>query len=64
LKVIPMDVYDKEGNLKMIEVTDTSGNHIIDVLWDDNDEQTNENRIAFREWAYDKLKQKDYEVNL
>lgn len=59
-----MDVYDKEGNLKMIEVTDTSGNHIIDVLWDDNDEQTNENRIAFRKWAYDKLKQKDYEVNL
>ena len=64
MKVIPMDVYDKEGNLKMIEVTDTSGNHIIDVVWDDNDEQTNENRIAFREWAYDKLKQKDYEVNL
>ena len=62
--MIPMDVYDKEGNLKMIEVTDTSGNHIIDVLWDDNDEQTNENRIAFRKWAYDKLKQKDYEVNL
>ena len=64
MRAIPTDVYDKDGNLKMIDASDSSGNHIIDILWDDRDEQTNENRVAFRDWAYRILKQKGYEVDL
>lgn len=60
---IPVDVYDKEGNLVKIEVNDRSGEHIVDFLWDPTDEQTSENRTKFREWAYKFLEQqKDCEV--
>ena len=61
-KAIPVDVYDKDGNLAKIEVNDASGEHIVDFLWDHRDEQTSENRIKFREWAYRILGQKEYEV--
>lgn len=59
-KTIPTDVYDKEGNLTHIEFCDGDGNHIIDVVWDENDEQTSENRTSFRKWAYMMLEQKGY----
>jgi hypothetical protein len=61
-KAVPVDVYDKDGNMIKIEVNTPSGEHILDFLWDHRDEQTNENRVKFREWAYRILKQKDYEV--
>ena len=61
-RAIPVDVYDKEGNMTRIEFNDPSGNHIIDAVWDQNDEQTSENRVKFREWAYRFIEQKDYEV--
>jgi len=64
MKVIPVDVYDKDGNLTHINVQDASGEFVLQMVWDENDEQTNENRIAFREWAYDFLeKYKGYEVS-
>jgi len=59
---IPMDVYDKDGNLTRIEFTSGEGTHIIDAQWDPVDEQTSENRIKFREWAYRWIEQKNYEV--
>lgn len=60
---IPVDVYDKDGNMVKIEVNDRSGEHVIDFLWDPTDEQTSENRTKFREWAYKFLEQhKDYKV--
>lgn len=63
--VVPVDVYDKDGNMTKIEVNDTSGNHILDFVWDERDEQTSENRVEFREWAYKFLRDnKDYEVSL
>lgn len=62
-KAIPTDVYDKDGNMIKIEVHDGEGSHVIDFLWDDREEQTSENRVRFREWAYEFLKQnKGYEV--
>lgn len=61
-KAIPVDVYDKDGNLTRIEFNDGSGNHIVDAIWDPTDEQTSENRIKFREWAYRFIEQKEYEV--
>jgi hypothetical protein len=59
-KTIPTDVYDKDGNMTKIEFYDGSGEHIVDVVWDPNDEQTSENRTKFRKWAYTMLEQKGY----
>lgn len=61
---IPQDVLDKEGNLTGIEFYDITGSFIIFAEWDENDPQTQENRDAFRKWAYHMLKQLDYEVTL
>jgi hypothetical protein len=61
-KAIPMDVYDKDGNLTRIEFADGAGDHILDAVWDTNDEQNSENRIAFRKWAYNFMGNKGYEV--
>ena len=63
MRVIPMDVYDKDGNLTHLEVTDANGEFVMQILWDPHDEQNSENRIAFREWAYKHLeKSQGYEV--
>ena len=61
-RAIPVDVYNKEGHLMRIEFADGSGEHILDAVWDENDEQTSENRVAFRKWAYNFLRNKGYEV--
>jgi hypothetical protein len=61
-RAIPVDVYDREGNMLRIEFNDMQGDHIIDAVWDDSDAQTSENREAFREWAYNFVRNKDYEV--
>ena len=61
---IPQDVHDKDGNLTGIEFYDLTGSFIIFAEWDERDEQTQENRDAFRKWAYHMLKQLDYEVAL
>jgi hypothetical protein len=64
MRVIPIDVYDKDGNMTHIEVQDAKGDFVMQMLWDPRDEQTSENRIAFREWAYKHLEQSQgYEVN-
>jgi hypothetical protein len=62
-KAIPTDVYE-DGNLIRIEFHKLDGEHIIDVVWDSNDEQTSANREAFRKWAYRSLGQMDYKVDL
>lgn len=61
--VIPTDVY-KDGDLLAIEFNKSDGEFVIEAVWDSEDEQTGENRIAFRKWAYHMLKQMGYEVNL
>ena len=63
MRAIPVDVYDKDGNMTKIEVNDVSGNHIVDFVWDEHDEQTSQKRQEFREWAYKFLREnKGYEV--
>jgi len=63
MRAIPVDVYDKDGNMTKIEVNDPSGNHIADFLWDGHDEQTSEKRQEFRQWVYKFLTEnKGYEV--
>jgi hypothetical protein len=63
MRVIPIDVYNEDGHLTKIEVQGEDGNHVIDVVWDDNDEQTSDNRVLFRQFAYRLLEQKGYEVD-
>jgi hypothetical protein len=61
---IPQDVLDKDGNMTGIEFYDAMGSFIVFAEWDDRDEQTKENREAFRRWAYNMIKRLDYEVAL
>lgn len=64
MRVIPMDVYDKDGNLTHIEVQDGTGEFVMQILWDPHEPQTSANRIVFREWAYNHLEQSQgYEVD-
>ena len=57
-RLIPTDIYDKDGNLTNIEFNDSAGNFVIKADWDPTDEQTSENRTQFREWAYRLVEQK------
>ncbi len=61
-RAIPVDVYDKDGNMLRIEFSDSTGNHVLDAVWDPEEEQTSENRVAFRQWAYDHLRKQDWEI--
>ena len=61
-KTIPTDVYDKDGNMMRIDFHDGEGEFLFQAVWDDSDEQTSENRVKFREWAYTMAKRLDYEV--
>jgi len=61
-KAVPVDVYNKDGDLTHIEFSDGSGDFILKADWDPRDEQTSENRVQFRKWAYRLLEQMEYEV--
>ena len=63
-RLIPVDIYDKDGNMVRIEFFDSAGNRVIEAIWDQTDEQTNENRILFRKWAYNFMNNKGYEVSI
>lgn len=61
-RAIPVDVYDKEGNMLRIEFSGIDGEHIIDAVWDETDAQTSENREYFRKWSYNFVRNLGYEV--
>jgi hypothetical protein len=61
MKVVLTEVYDTDENLIKIDVHDLEGKFIIQIVWDENDEHTFENRKLFREWAIRQLKQRDYD---
>lgn len=61
-KVMQNEVHDKDGNLLRIEITEFgTGKHVVDVLWDPNDEQTRENREDFRKWVSRVLRDRNLE---
>ena len=60
MKALPIDIYDKAGNLLRIEMFDDDGKHIFDAHWDETDEQTPKNREEFRRWAYSMARRKGY----
>jgi hypothetical protein len=62
VRVIPTDILDKDGNLLRIEFFNEMGSFEIQSLWDPTDEQTSENREAFRKWSYNMIENQKYEV--
>lgn len=63
-KAIPADIYDEDGNMKYIEFRDGSGEHVMDAVWDERDEQTSDNRSEFRKWAYKMMIDRGYKVDM
>jgi hypothetical protein len=39
-----------------------AGSFVIQAVWDETEEQTSENRIKFREWAYRMVEQTGEEI--
>lgn len=62
MKVIPTEILDKDGNLERIEYEDETGKFHLQSIWDPKDEQTHENRKAFREWSDLMAKRLNYDV--
>jgi hypothetical protein len=60
--VIPTEIMDKDGNLQAIEFYDELGSHVLDAVWDPNDPQDAEHRAKFRNWAYNFLEGKGYNI--
>ena len=63
-KVIPTDVYDKDGHLIRIDFFDLEGQFQLQAEWDDREEQTSANREEFRKWAYLMAKRLGFEVSI
>jgi hypothetical protein len=62
--IIAKDIYNEQGDMVRIEFNKENGDHIVDAIWDENDEQTSEKRIEFRKWAYHMLQNMGYDVPL
>jgi hypothetical protein len=63
MAVTTHDIYNKEGDLVRIEAYHENGEHLLDFVWDERDEQTSANRIEFRKWVNRHLKQSGHEVH-
>jgi hypothetical protein len=62
MKARQVEVFDQDGNLEKIEITLENGTHLFDAQWDENDEQTEKNRIAFREWTKRMVSQQGHDL--
>ena len=62
MRLIPTDIYDKDGNMLKIEFYDHAGSFVFEAVWDENDPQDSEHREYFRRWAYKMAGQLGYEV--
>jgi hypothetical protein len=60
--VKPTEIFNKKGDLLKIEFHTLDGQFVIEALWDERDAQTEENRQAFRKWAYNTMRNKEYKV--
>jgi hypothetical protein len=62
MKARQIEVFDQDGNLEKIEITLQNGSHLFDAVWDPKDEQTEEKRIAFREWTKRMVSQQGHDL--
>lgn len=63
MKTVQTEIFDKDGNLTKIEIYLSNGEHLFDALWDPRDEQTHDNRVAFREWVNRQIRNHDHEAS-
>ena len=62
MKVIQTEVFDADGNLLKIEVQEAdSGKHVVDIMWDEREEQNQDTRAEFRKWASRIIRSKNLE---
>ena len=55
------EVFNDDGKMIKIVAEDAeTGRHVLDVLWDPNDDQDPETRAEFRRWAIVSLVRKNY----
>lgn len=65
IKVYPVDIHDKDGNLLRIEFLNKITNEFeFQAEWDPNDKQTYENREEFRKWSNLMAKNLGFEVSI
>jgi hypothetical protein len=62
MKARQVEVFDQDGNLEKIEITLEDGKHLFDAIWDEAEEQSEKNRIAFREWTKRMVSQQGHEL--
>jgi len=60
--VKPTEIFNDKGDLLKIEFHTLRGQFVLEAVWDERDAQTNENREAFRKWAYHMMGNKKYKV--
>jgi hypothetical protein len=57
------DIHDKNGNLTRIEVVDEGGDFVFDIVWDEREAQTQQNRDNFRKWSKEVVRRYGYTVS-
>jgi hypothetical protein len=61
--VIMTDVYDKNGNLTRVDFYSVPEMKFeFEAVWDENDDQSHENRQRFRIWAAEMAKKLEFNV--
>ena len=56
------DIHDMDGNLMRIEVVDSKGEFVFDIVWDERESQTKQNRDNFRKWSKEVVRRYGYIV--
>jgi hypothetical protein len=56
------DIHDKDGDLMRIEVVDSKGEFVFDIVWDERESQTKQNRDNFRKWSKEVVRRYGYIV--
>jgi hypothetical protein len=60
--VKPTEIFNDKGDLLKIEFHTLEGEFVIEAVWDERDAQSEENHKAFRKWAYNFMRNREYKV--
>jgi len=60
--VKPTEIFNDKGDLLKIEFHTLRGQFVLEAIWDERDAQTDENREAFKKWAYHMMSNKKYKI--
>lgn len=57
-----LEVFDKDGKLKHVEVRDSHGDFVFDILWDETEEHTPKGLEDFRGWVTQVIQRYGYNL--